>query len=419
MTDEQKPSDPSGPVIRDPREPRLMPQSPSGTSSRASSDLVRDFEPLDIPVRSSSKPAYPSSNRPTSLADVADVESTNTMDLTAVMDAATGASMGAPAGAKASSSGEDDPLSRSPRASSRVLCVLLGLMFIAAAFGVWWLGTHTEAGQAFDDMTEVAFADTAPAWLGGLLALGTHLNVVIVSTALAVLAVVIAAIRRRWWLLGQIVVFGLLCFAATLMKPVLPRPFIIHTEIVDGPSAPSGHVTLAVASAIALLLVVSRGWRWVVSLVGMTWSAFVGLSVVYGRWHRPSDAAMAMLLVGGIALIVLAFTRASGMDRMGTRRSSAGVQIVASVSLTAGIMATLYGAYVVWQIVPGLTMSAQWARSSSMAASAILAVAIVLLVFGCTLMMRQITASPLSRLGLVGAPPAPPKRRREPSGHAS
>lgn len=415
-----------------------MPQSPSGTSSRASSDLVRDFEPLDIPVRSSSKPAYPSSNRPTSLADVADVESTNTMDLTAVMDAATGAGagagMGAPAGAPmppyggahrsaagatASSSGENDPLSRSPRASSRVLCVLLGLMFIAAAFGVWWLGTHTEAGQAFDDMTEVAFADTAPAWLGGLLALGTHLNVVIVSTALAVLAVVIAAIRRRWWLLGQIVVFGLLCFAATLMKPVLPRPFIIHTEIVDGPSAPSGHVTLAVASAIALLLVVSRGWRWVVSLVGMTWSAFVGLSIVYGRWHRPSDAAMAMLLVGGIALIVLAFTRASGMDRMGTRRSSAGVQIVASVSLTAGIMATLYGAYVVWQIVPGLTMSAQWARSSSMAASAILAVAIVLLVFGCTLMMRQITASPLSRLGLVGAPPAPPKRRREPSGHAS
>lgn len=413
-----------------------MPQSPSGASSRASSDLVRDFEPLDIPVRSSSKPTYPSSNRPTSLADVADVESTNTMDLTAVMDAATGAGagMGAPAGAPmppyggahrgaagatASSSGENDPLSRSPRASSRVLCVLLGLMFIAAAFGVWWLGTHTEAGQAFDDMTEVAFADMVPDWLGGLLALGTHLNVVIVSTALAVIAVVIAAIRRRWWLLGQIVVFGLLCFAATLMKPVLPRPFIIHTEIVDGPSAPSGHVTLAVASAIALLLVVSRGWRWVVSLVGMTWSAFVGLSVVYGRWHRPSDAAMAMLLVGGIALIVLAFTRASGMDRMGTRRSSAGVQIVASVSLTAGIMATLYGAYVVWQIVPGLTMSAQWARSSSMAASAILAVAIVLLVFGCTLMMRQITASPLSRLGLVGAPPAPPKRRREPSGHAS
>ena len=34
------------------------------------------------------------------------------------------------------------------------------------------------------------------------------------------------------------------------------------------------------------------------------------------------------------------------------------------------------------------------------------------LVFGMLLAMRQITASPLSRAGLVGAPPAPPKKKR-------
>lgn len=32
------------------------------------------------------------------------------------------------------------------------------------------------------------------------------------------------------------------------------------------------------------------------------------------------------------------------------------------------------------------------------------------LVFGLVLTMRQLTASPLTQLGLVGAPPAPPKR---------
>ncbi|MBT1173740.1 phosphatase PAP2 family protein [Bifidobacterium sp. MA2] len=415
MTDEQKPSNPA---IRDPHAP---------------SNLVRDFEPLDIPV-----PPVPT--RPSSLSDVADVEHTDTMDLTAAMAAATTPSSVRPAGypssrggsraarrsraARAAAAGvssltDEDPLADRPRISSRVLCVVFGLLLIAAAFGVWWLGVHTEAGQSFDDMAEVSFPGAVPGWLGGLLALGTHLVVVIGSALLAVAAAAVVAVRRRWWLAGQLVAFGVLCFASTLLKPLLPRPFIIHTEIVDGSSAPSGHVTLAVACSIALLLAVSRGWRWVAALVGMAWSAFVGLSVIYGQWHRPSDAAMATLLVGGIALIVLAFTRTSGMDATGSRRSSAGVQIVSSVSLTASVMAVLYGAYVVWQIVPGLTMSAKWAQTSSVAASSILVVAAVVLVFGLTLMMRQITAAPLTRLGLVGAPPAPPKRRRTPSDHAS
>ena len=415
MTDEHKPSDTAGqagPVIRDPQAP---------------SDLVRDFEPLDIPV-----PAAPPA--PTSLSDVADLENTNTMDLTAAMGAAVSSSSPAPAGgrggasrgaSRASSLVDDDPLARRPRISSRVLCVLLGIALAAAAFGVWWLAVFTEAGQSFDDLAETSFANTMPAAVGVLLDLGTHVAVIAGSSALAAVAVLVAAVRRRWWLIGQLAVFGLVCFALTFLKRVLPRPFIIHTVIVDGPSAPSGHMTFAVAASIALLFAVSRGWRWVVALVGMTWSAFVGLSIIHGSWHRPSDIVMATLLTGGVAMIVLAFTRVSGMDRTGSRRSSAGVQIVSSVSLTAAIMAILYGAYVVWQIVPGLTMSATWARSSSVAATVILVTAVVVLVFGLALMMRQITAAPLSRLGLVGAPPAPPaasapsKRRSGAAGHTA
>lgn len=408
MTDEHKPLDsgrPSGkPTIRDPHAP---------------SNLVRDFEPLDIPV-----PSVPS--RPETLSDVADVETTNTMDLTAAMSAAVAppagrGSFGSSVSGTSSSSEtiDDDPLIRRPRISSRVLCVLFGLLLVAAAFGVWWLGSHTEAGQSFDDMAEIAFPKAVPGWLGGMLALGTHWVVVIGSVLLALVAALVAVVRKRWWLLGQLGVFGVLSYGLTWLKPLLPRPFIIHTQIVDGPSAPSGHVALAVACSIALLFAVSRGWRWVAALVGMLWSAFVALSVIHGQWHRPSDVAMATLLVGGVALLVLAFTRASGMDAVGTRRSSAGVQIVASVAVTGSIMAMLYGAYVVWQIVPGLTMSATWAQSSSVAATSILVVASVALVFALALMMRQITAAPLTRLGLVGAPPAPPKRRRTPSGHAS
>ena len=42
--------------------------------------------------------------------------------------------------------------------------------------------------------------------------------------------------------------------------------------------------------------------------------------------------------------------------------------------------------------------------------TALLTAAVSALVLGITLAMRQLTASPLTKLGLVGAPPAPPKR---------
>ena len=56
-------------------------------------------------------------------------------------------------------------------------------------------------------------------------------------------------------------------------------------------------------------------------------------------------------------------------------------------------------------------MSAEWARSGAVAASIILICGATTLVFGLVLAMRQLTAAPLTKLGLVGAPPAPPKRR--------
>ena len=49
-------------------------------------------------------------------------------------------------------------------------------------------------------------------------------------------------------------------------------------------------------------------------------------------------------------------------------------------------------------------------RHSLLTLTALLTAAVSALVLGITLAMRQLTASPLTKLGLVGAPPAPPKR---------
>ena len=54
-------------------------------------------------------------------------------------------------------------------------------------------------------------------------------------------------------------------------------------------------------------------------VIGWAYTVLVGLSVIAGQWHRPTDVIMALLIVGGLALMALATTFANGMDEPGTR----------------------------------------------------------------------------------------------------
>ena len=146
------------------------------------------------------------------------------------------------------------------------------------------------------------------------------------------------------------------------------------------------------------------------ALVGAACPLVIGLSVIAGAWHRPVDVVMSLLLAGGFALLAMAFTRTSGMDAPGKRASSPSVQIVGTVMITAGVLCCCYAAYIMWQIEPGLSLSASWASVGARVSTFAMIAGVSSLVFGMLLAMRQITASPLSRAGLVGAPPAPPKK---------
>lgn len=304
-----------------------------------------------------------------------------------------------------------DPLAVRPRISSRVLCAVFGLLLIAAGFGIWWVCVFTEDGQSYDELVWKNLVAGVPGAVGGLMSLVAQSWLVIaISCLLAVIGVVSALVRRRWWLVGQIVVFAAVCLAVTRIKGVLPRPFIINTDSPAANSAPSGHTMLAAACAVILLLAVPRAARALAGIIGVIWSWTVGVSVIYGQWHRPSDVAMSILLVAGLALIVLVFTRTSGMDEPGSRVSSVSVQIVGSVLITGGLLLLAYSAYVIWQVVPGLNISASWAVLGSIVSAIVGVAGVAALTFGLLLALRHITAAPLSRLGLIGAPPAPPKR---------
>ncbi|MBT1161385.1 phosphatase PAP2 family protein [Bifidobacterium sp. SO1] len=313
---------------------------------------------------------------------------------------------------------EPDPLLARPRTSSRVLCVVFGLLLIAAAFGVWWLGVCTETGQSYDEIVVTGFADALPGWLAATLSPFIDWNVgtvilnltVLLSLLFGAIAVVVTIARKRWLLLAQFVAIVALCYASTFLKELLPRPYLIDTQTPHANSAPSGHTILAAASSVLLLIVVPRVWRAVCAVISAGFTAVIGLSVIAGGWHRPTDAAMSVLLVGGWTLIVLAFTAKTAMDEPGSRVSSASIQIVGTVMITAGLLGIAYAAYVIWQVLPGLALSAAWSASGAYLSTIVGVNGVTLLTVGLVLAMRQLTAAPLSRLGLIGAPPAPPQQ---------
>ena len=55
-----------------------------------------------------------------------------------------------------------DPLTRHPRVSSIVLCVVFGLLMLAASAGVWWLGVRTMDGQSYEDIVWSKFDAALP-----------------------------------------------------------------------------------------------------------------------------------------------------------------------------------------------------------------------------------------------------------------
>lgn len=225
-----------------------------------------------------------------------------------------------------------DPLTVRPRISSRVLCVVFGLLLIAIGFGVWWGCVFTENGQSYDELVWKNLHNDVPSWATGVMnAVAQSWLVIAVSCTIAAIGIITALIRRRWWLAGQIAVFAVVCLAVTRIKGLLPRPFIINTESPAANSAPSGHTMLAAACAVILLL-------------------------------------------------------------------------------TGGLLLLAYSGYVIWQVVPGLNVSASWAVQGANVSAVVGIAGVAMLAFGLLLALRQITAAPLSRLGLIGAPPAPPKR---------
>ncbi|GFJ96318.1 hypothetical protein Prum_099600 [Phytohabitans rumicis] len=98
-----------------------------------------------------------------------------------------------------------------------------------------------------------------------------------------------------------------------MLKHGLYRPdFGIDPERASaGNSFPSGHATVAMSVVVALVLVLPPRVRGLAAVAGAGYATVAGVATMSLGWHRPSDVAGAVLIVGGWAaaaglLLVLA-----------------------------------------------------------------------------------------------------------------
>jgi len=185
-----------------------------------------------------------------------------------------------------------------------ILAAVVGLAVLYA------VAVLTPIGQVLGDWALIGNAELAHARVRRASRL-LHLINVRSSTALFVLIIVVGASRRR--LRTGIVTaagFGCAVLAAEVLKAVLPRPELdrqweqyLVDKSID--TFPSGHVAIATAFVLALVVVAPPRLRAWIAGIGSVLVAWIGMGVVIAGWHRPSDS------VGGALLAAACMATAS------------------------------------------------------------------------------------------------------------
>jgi membrane-associated phospholipid phosphatase len=220
--------------------------------------------------------------------------------------------------------------------------LLVGAAEAAALVALWWYFVRTEAGQVLDTIA-LAGNSIGQDRVDGLA--NTVLNAVsLTSLAVATLTVAVVALARGRLLLTLVATAFVVGANLTtqVLKHGLYRPdFGVDPERASaGNSFPSGHATVAMSVVVALVLVLPPRVRGVAAVAGAVYATVAGVATMSLGWHRPSDVAGAVLIVGGWAaaaglLLVLAQGRDAYVRTGDAHRLAATVLMVTGLALLA------------------------------------------------------------------------------------
>lgn len=173
-------------------------------------------------------------------------------------------------------------------------------LLIAAYIGF----VTTVTGQTLDERALVAGRELLRNNLTQSSALGFLQYLPEISAGVALLSLIAASIVRRSFTAPVIAGVGALGAVLTtqILKAVLPRPDLNISEASMN-SFPSGHITVATAAMIAVVLVSSPRWRPVTATLGGVFAATAASATYILSWHRPADAMGAVLVAAAWGLV--------------------------------------------------------------------------------------------------------------------
>jgi membrane-associated phospholipid phosphatase len=175
---------------------------------------------------------------------------------------------------------------------------------------VYVIAVRTSWGQRIDD----AALDGRTTRANVLHATDRVLNTIsVASLALgSAMIMVVAVVRRRPHLA---VTAGIVILGANITTQGMKRYLLSRPDLVGRPDAlgltnsfPSGHSTVAMSLAAALVLVVPARARLLAAFGGLAYATLVGAGTVTAGWHRPSDVLGAYFVVmvwAGLAAALL------------------------------------------------------------------------------------------------------------------
>lgn len=203
------------------------------------------------------------------------------------------------------------------------MLLLLSLLCVVLLAALYIVAVHTEWGQRIDD----AALDGRTHRQVVLNATSRLLNTIsIASLALGTTAVMLVALVRRrphLALTAGVIVGGSCVTTEVLKRYLLDRPDLVGRPDTLGMtnSFPSGHSTVAMSLAVALVVVVAEEVRPIAALCGLAYATLIGAGTVTAGWHRPSDVLAAYLVVtawAGASVAVLLWTSGAARERTST-----------------------------------------------------------------------------------------------------
>lgn len=209
-------------------------------------------------------------------------------------------------------------------APARGLVALAATMVVlggASVAALYVLFVRTRTGQRFDQAALLRI-DTNPERTRDIVGVLSDLTIGVILAVLAV-CMVVSLLRGRlaYAIAAAVLVAGANVTTQLLKHGLLTRPDLGYST---NNSLPSGHTTVAVSLALALLLVAPRLSRGLLVLVGSVAATVVGVGVVVTGWHRPSDVLASVGVCLAWAGLVSLWLLLRGSDTPSSRPEPGG-----------------------------------------------------------------------------------------------